>query len=193
MFITGQSASGLPLTVDHQPGEYTGGAFLLVLNPNLATREACLRLTNGKGHTVSAVSANQYVFGGSTTNPLYAVNPFQAAMNAPNDGWFAVNAPAQSVPNQALTQRPKAPSVSKGILSVFPNPTREGQVNIALNGLKEQTYQLDIVNLAGQTVYSTKGKGDATLDLATWKAQTGTYLVRLTTEKSVMTERLMIF
>jgi Secretion system C-terminal sorting domain len=195
VYMTGQSASGLPLTVDHEPGEYTGGAFLLILSPNLATREACLRLTNGKGHTVSAISANQYVFGGTTFNPLYAVNKFQTAMSTPNDGWFAVKSQLQSVPTQRLVQKitPQDPSVSKGVLSVFPNPTQEGMVNVELKGLKDLQFTLEIVNLAGRTIYSSKGKGDTVLDLLRLKTEAGAYIIRLTTAKYVLTERLMIF
>ena len=193
VYITGESAYGIPLTVDHLPGDYIGGAFLLVLSPNLATREACLRLTVGKGRALAVASANHYVFGGSTSSTLYAVNPFQAAMSTPNDGWFAVNAAAQAVPNQAFTQQKKDPSVSKGILRVFPNPTREGQINIELAGLKDKNYQLDVVNLAGKVVFSKKGKGDANVDLSNWQTTTGTYFVRLVTDKYVLSERLMVF
>jgi predicted Rdx family selenoprotein len=192
VYITGQSAAGLPLTVDHQPGEYTGGAFLLILSPNLATREACIRLTAGNGKALAVASANHYVFGGQTSSSFYAVNPFQAAMNTPNDGWFAVNA-AQIAPTQALAQKQQDPSVSKGVLSVFPNPTQEGMINIELKGLKEQQFQLEIVNLAGRTVYSSKGKGDSVLDLMRLRTEAGTYIVRLTTAKYVLTERLMVF
>ena len=62
-----------------------------------------------------------------------------------------------------------------------------------LKGLKEQQFTLEIVNLAGRTIYSSKGKGDTVLDLMRLRTEAGTYIVRLTTARYVLTERLMVF
>jgi hypothetical protein len=195
VFITGQSASGLPLTVDHQPGEYTGGAFLLVLSSDLARRVVCQRLTNGKGQALAVGAANHYVFGGTTFNPLYAVNPMQRLMSTPNDAWFAVQSPPPAI---ASSQRMVAPLQSSKLttevaMKVFPNPSEAEMIHLQLSGLKDKTYQLEVVNLAGSVVYTRNGTGDATLDLSDWKATSGTYFIRLVTQGTVLTERLMVF
>jgi Bacterial Ig domain len=93
VYVTGASAFGLPLTIDHQPGDYTGGAFLLILSPDMTRREVVLRLiTDGQGHTIAIKNRDYFVWGGKTkgTAPLYAVNPLQPARTSPVDGWFAV-------------------------------------------------------------------------------------------------------
>lgn len=93
VYVTGASAFGLPLTIDHQPGDYTGGAFLLILSPDMTRREVVLRLiTDGQGHTLSVKNRDYFVWGGKTkgTAPLYAVSPLQPARSSPVDGWFAV-------------------------------------------------------------------------------------------------------
>jgi hypothetical protein len=193
VFITGQSAAGIPLTVDHQPGEYTGGAFLLILSPNLATRESCVRLTNGKGRALAVASAEHYVFGGSTFNPLYAVNPFQGSMSTPTDGWFAVY-------NASTAPRPQAEGRDFVTLEdtdismeIFPNPSESGQINVSLQGLEDKNYQLQVVNMSGQIVYATKGQGDTELQLTDWKANAGSYVLRLTTNEGVVSRKVVIF
>ncbi len=62
VYITGASAFGLPLTIDHQPGDYTGGAFLLILSPDMTRREVVLRLiTDGQGHTLAIKNRDYFV------------------------------------------------------------------------------------------------------------------------------------
>jgi hypothetical protein len=90
VYLTGKAASGLPQTIDYQPGEYTGGAFVLVLSPNLATREVCVRLTNGEGRFVAAQDQNRWIYGGSTTNPLYCANSIQVAPNTLSEGFWSI-------------------------------------------------------------------------------------------------------
>jgi Bacterial Ig domain len=95
VYLTGKSASGLPQTIDYQPGEYTGGAYVLVLSPNLATREVCVRLTNGEGRFVAVQNQNRWIYGGNTTNPSYLAHPIQPSQNLLSEGFWGVidNAP----------------------------------------------------------------------------------------------------
>jgi Bacterial Ig domain/Secretion system C-terminal sorting domain len=192
VFITGQSASGLPLTVDHQPGEYTGGAFLLVLSPDLATREQCIRLTNGFGRALAVSSANHYTFGGSTSNPLYTVNPFQGSLNTPTDGWFAVYHTSTGARPETDERDFIALENSTISMAIYPNPSESGEVKVSLQGLEDKNFQLQVVNMSGQIVYATQGIGDADLQLSTWKANTGSYFVRLITSDGIMTKKVIV-
>jgi Secretion system C-terminal sorting domain/Bacterial Ig domain len=194
VFITGQSASGIPLSIDHQPGEYSGGAFLLILSPNLATRESCERLTNGNGRALAVASKDHYVFGGSTSNSMYAANPFQFSLNGTTDGWFAVynetTAPKPATKERDFVSLDENNTIKMG---VYPNPSESGQLNVTLQGLEDKNFKLQVVNLSGQIVYTTKGTGDADLQLSDWQATAGTYFVRLMTNDGIMTEKVVIF
>ena len=80
IYLTGTSAYGLPLTTDYIPGEYTGGAYLLVLSPSMATREMCVRLTFGYGKAIGIYNSKRWMFGGfseDTENKSYLKNSFQ--------------------------------------------------------------------------------------------------------------------
>jgi hypothetical protein len=86
IYLVGAAASGLPLTVDHLPGEYTGGAYLLRLSPDMATREECIRMGLGQNKAVSAMNVQKYAFGGYTsdTNIMYKHLSLQANNNSTN-------------------------------------------------------------------------------------------------------------
>jgi Bacterial Ig domain/Carbohydrate binding domain len=89
VYLTGKSASGLPQTIDYQPGEYTGGAYVLVLSPNMATRETCIRLTDGEGRFVAVQDQNRWIYGGNTSGLLYKTNPVFETQNLLADGFWA--------------------------------------------------------------------------------------------------------
>jgi Bacterial Ig domain/Secretion system C-terminal sorting domain len=196
VYITGQSAYGIPLTVDHQPGEYIGGAFLLVLSPNLAVREQCIRLTNGRGRALAVASKDHYVFGGSTSNALYAVNPIQVGLSTPNDGWFAVHntlpifAKARVEDNESSNHTDLVAGVR---MQVYPNPTLAQDMKVNLSGLNDKPFQIEIVSTSGSIVYRTEGVGDAQLEFANLQAMTGTYFVRLITDDEVRTEKVVVY
>ena len=89
-YVTGASAFGIPITVDHQPGDYLGGAYLLILSPDMATREAVVRLTtDGRGYTLAIKNRDYFVWGGMTKTVLFRVSPLQPAPGSLQDGWFA--------------------------------------------------------------------------------------------------------
>jgi hypothetical protein len=92
VYIAGASASGLPLSVNHLPGTYTGGAFLMNFN-NAFGRTSCIRLdTTGVTRTVAAKGTNQYVFAGSSNSSLmYSTQPhFQAGNAGVREGFFGL-------------------------------------------------------------------------------------------------------
>jgi hypothetical protein len=95
IYLTGTSAFGLPLTTDYIPGEYTGGAYLLVLSSNMATREMCVRLTFGYGKALGIYSSKRWMFGGyseDNENKSYLKNSFQSTnlstLPSKWDGYF---------------------------------------------------------------------------------------------------------
>jgi hypothetical protein len=96
IYLTGTSAWGLPLTTDYIPGEYTGGAFALVLSPNMATREMCVRLSFGNGRAIAAENNQRWIFGGNSSDAqkIYLVNSLQTTNLSTTtnkwDAWFGV-------------------------------------------------------------------------------------------------------
>jgi hypothetical protein len=96
IYLTAKAASGSPLSVDHQPGEYSGGAMMYVLSPNMASREMCVRLTvNGDARALAVQSKNRWIFAGDTNKPLYSTQPVQPIADSGFDAFWAVidNAP----------------------------------------------------------------------------------------------------
>jgi hypothetical protein len=70
VYVVGNAAYGLPLTVNPDGGDYTGGGFILVMSPDLKTRLLCTRTAGGKGapHAVDVRQINgrtRAVYGGS--------------------------------------------------------------------------------------------------------------------------------
>ncbi len=49
VYLVGNAAYGLPLTVNPDGNDYTGGGFVLVMSPDLKTRLLCTRTAGGKG------------------------------------------------------------------------------------------------------------------------------------------------
>ena len=96
VYVTGISAWGLPLTTDYIPGEYTGGAFALVLSPNMATREMCVRLTYGNARAIAVQNNKRWIWGGNSDNDqlIYTLNSLQTTNLSTStkkwDAWFGV-------------------------------------------------------------------------------------------------------
>jgi hypothetical protein len=96
IYLTGTSAWGLPLTTDYIPGEYTGGAFALVLSPNMATREMCVRLSFGSGRAIAAENNQRWIFGGNSSDSeyIYLTNSLQTVNTSTTankwDAWFGI-------------------------------------------------------------------------------------------------------
>ncbi|MGL4631465.1 MAG: Ig-like domain-containing protein [Leadbetterella sp.] len=102
VYLTGAAASGLPLTVDHEPGEYTGGAYVLVLSPDFTTREHCIRLTNGTSRGIAVQNKNRWICVGESQNPLYLSTPLQSSRNNLADGFFGIFEKGNCQPNFVL-------------------------------------------------------------------------------------------
>jgi Bacterial Ig domain len=97
VYLTGSSASGMPITLDYQPGEYSGGAYIYVLSPDFRQREICTRLTNGRGRALAVRSPQHWAVAGSTSNPMYTVKPLQTLSGGQSEGFFVVKGAACGV------------------------------------------------------------------------------------------------
>jgi Bacterial Ig domain len=98
IYMTGQSAYGIPLTIDHLPGDYIGGAYVLILSADMTKRESVLRLTNGSGRAIAVRSPTNWGYAGSTSNPFYTGNALQASSGGGTDGFFAIKGTASALP-----------------------------------------------------------------------------------------------
>ena len=96
--VVGESASGIPITVEHRPNDYRGGAFLLKLSADFTQRETVVRLTRGKARTVTLGPGGSLFFAGETANDLVTTAPFQATSGGGDEGWFALRPAVMSLP-----------------------------------------------------------------------------------------------
>ncbi len=102
VYVAGVGAAGLPISLNPSGSDYTGGAFLLVMSPDLRTRLVCTRLGNGAAHAVDARTVEgklRAVFAGGeapadvfTTKDALQSTAADAGKEKgdPKDGFFAV-------------------------------------------------------------------------------------------------------
>lgn len=94
VLLTGAAAFGLPLTERYAgTGDYTGGAYLLVMSPDLRRRLLLTRVDpGGHGHGVDA-RAGTIVYGGNTSDTgmeFFSQNALQPRVNGMKDGFVAL-------------------------------------------------------------------------------------------------------
>jgi len=79
-------------------------------------------------------------------------------------------------------------------INVFPNPF-DNEVFVALNGLEEGNYIVELFNLSGQMVYSSEmfnaGQTIASLKISTQNMAKGIYHLRIYNEKALFTKKLI--
>ncbi len=97
VYLGGVSASGLPLTwLPANTGTYSGGAWLLIMSPQMNTRLLCTRIapssTTRSLYARVVAGADRIVMGGKTptSTETYLYNPIQGTMSTSNDGFFTV-------------------------------------------------------------------------------------------------------
>lgn len=99
VYLVGSAAFGLPLTFRPEgTGEYTGGAYLVVMDADLDERLYVTRMTpNGAGNALAVRSLSdgaRVVYGGSTqleNNEFHAVDPLQTELGGgERDGFVTV-------------------------------------------------------------------------------------------------------
>ncbi|TNF30545.1 MAG: T9SS type A sorting domain-containing protein, partial [Bacteroidetes bacterium] len=120
-------------------------------------------------------------------NDLTVPQPFYSTMiYIPNDQVYS-NGNAAAIrlitaDNVGITET----AVLEGV-SVFPNPS-EGLIQI---NVKDQgVYNVEVVNVLGETIYVGAMNGNTSVDLSSYTA--GVYMVRVSTEKAAYTERVIV-
>ncbi|MBA3700019.1 MAG: hypothetical protein H0W78_14315 [Planctomycetes bacterium] len=124
VFLTGASASGLPLSYEPLPaGSYTGGAFVLHMSSDFTTRRLCTRLSSGGSMEAAAIAPGRLALVGSCGATTLSVMPLQGSFGGgSSDGLAAVIAlgdPSDTTPPAT----PTAPLVSGGTTA---RPTLSG-------------------------------------------------------------------
>ncbi len=91
VYIIGTAASGLPLSMEPIPSGYTGGAFVLIMDPDFTIRELSTRTAiSGEGHTIAARNGKVVIGGYIPVNEtLYTTSAIDDTAND-NDGFFSV-------------------------------------------------------------------------------------------------------
>ena len=103
VYVVGKAASGLPLTMNPEGKDYTGGGFILVMSPDLKTRLLVTRTAAGKGspHALDVRTVKgktRAVWGGSgMVDGMFVKNALQGkgvdagtGKKDPKDAFFAV-------------------------------------------------------------------------------------------------------
>lgn len=191
VYVTGKAASGLPLTVDHLPGSYDGGAFLLILSPNMATREYVGRLSStGGGRALYVKNANHWVTGGTTSGNLYATNPLQENMASDNTGHFGVWYQNGGNARRAYAAEQITTSAEAGI-SIYPNPVDSRKMlNIKLPE-SNTPVQLRISDLSGKIVQMQE-LTDNVNTLSLQGITKGIYIIRLSSNAFNYTSKIVV-
>ena len=145
--------------------------------------------------TSSSATGNQWYLNGTlipgATNPTYVVN------SAAQFGQYTVvvtNATTgcASLPSAQLLVNSSLKPLAGSSLSVYPNPTADGNVTVELSGYTKAT-ELNVYSAVGQLMLSTTAAGKsgvqtATLDLRQLPA--GIYILRARTEGGLDVRRI---
>ncbi len=108
----------------------------------------------------------------------------------------------KQVDNDSKTAYSKSVSVNFGekntaTLDIFPNPTTQDNIGLALYGEKEENYNISISNMEGKVIFSQNIKTDvsgtykATLATQTNLAQ-GVYVMKVVSENNVFVKKIII-
>jgi len=197
VYITGSAASGLPFTQDHLPGQYSGGGFVLVLSPNMATREQLVRVSLGEGHAISVSNKNRWAVGGSSKgSSLFTVAPVQTtAANATDNGWFAVYYQNGGNARLAVSEPIDVvnPAYGKAIqFSIFPNPSARQDIHILFQTEEEKIdSKIQLFDIHGKFVREVNSRSfDTTLPAKDIKP--GLYIIKIQAVGVEKTRQLII-
>jgi hypothetical protein len=136
----------------------------------------------------------QFFVGGVAVGPPSAA--FSVTVpNVPVNGSYtvvlSVAGGCSSPPSASVLVTGTAVASRHGVsLRVYPNPTADGQLTVALTGLAAKAAPLTVLNALGQVVHAgTAAAGEGALDLS--KLAAGVYSVRVQTAEGVLTQRLV--
>ncbi|UOQ54754.1 T9SS type A sorting domain-containing protein [Hymenobacter cellulosivorans] len=144
--------------------------------------------------TSSAATGNQFYLNGvaiaGATGQSYVIN------SAAQYGTYTVvttTGGCASAPSIALVVSSSVKPLAGSSLSVYPNPTPDGNLTVELTGYAKPT-ELTVINALGQVVFTTAVEGNSSartvrLDLTTQPA--GVYLLRAKTEGGLDIRRIV--
>ncbi|MDQ2770981.1 MAG: T9SS type A sorting domain-containing protein [Bacteroidota bacterium] len=145
--------------------------------------------------TSSSATGNQFYLNGTlitgATGQTYVVNstaqygPYTVVVTNANG--------CASLPSTTITVTSALKPLAGSSLSVFPNPTRDGKLNVELTGYR-QAVELTVLNALGQLVFTgtvpaSTGTTTRVVDLS--QLPTGIYILRAKTEGGLDTRRLV--
>lgn len=111
----------------------------------------------------------------------------------PEDGGDGQNHP-ERVPKLVIEYTP-ATSVKKivensDIISVYPNPVNNGQINVFVN--LDGIYDISIVNQLGSTVKSIVSRSDSNLTIDVQDLPAGAYILKLSDGQNIYTQKIIV-
>jgi hypothetical protein len=146
--------------------------------------------------TSSAATGNQFFFNGvaiaGATNQTYEVPGSPASLGS----YTVVTTSAQgcaSLPSAALVVTSGRKPLAGSSLSVYPNPTPDGRLNVELSGYRKAV-ELNVFNALGQVVFSATvpaSAGNATQLVDLTQLPAGIYILRAKTEGGLDTRRVV--
>jgi hypothetical protein len=93
VYVTGATASGMPMAIDYLPGEYTGGGLIFKVDSTFISRKISCRLaTSAYGHAICAKNKSQMLVAGSdVSSEMYITQPaLQGSLGLQKEGWYAL-------------------------------------------------------------------------------------------------------
>ncbi|WP_310391001.1 T9SS type A sorting domain-containing protein [Hymenobacter sp.] len=175
----------------------TSAATAVVVNALPATPTISVAY-NGATTTLtsSATTGNQFFLNGvaiaGATGQTYVVNGTPAQLGAYTVVTTNANGCA-SAPSLPLTVTSSRKPLAGSSLSVFPNPTRDGQLRVQLTGYRKAT-ELTVFNALGQVVFTVAvpaSAGTTTQAVNLASLPSGIYVLRAKTEGGLDTRRIV--
>lgn len=87
------------------------------------------------------------------------------------------------------------PALNRNNVSVFPNPSLDGKINISINSTSAQQIDVSVVNMVGQEVVSGKfglKQGSNLIPLQLGNNETGIFFINIRNNASAYTTKIVV-
>ena len=145
--------------------------------------------------TSSAATGNQFYLNGTAvagaTGQTYVVNGAAALLGSYTVTTTNANG-CVSLPSAVVVVTSSVKPLAGSALNVFPNPTRDGKLSVALSGYRKAV-ELTVLNALGQVVFTTTvlaSGGTTTQAISLTALPSGIYILRAKTEGGLDTRRI---